>query len=53
MQVASQEAVVERLSDLEDVIITDDLKDGQLLQYDEEYKVWGNVTLESAEETRF
>lgn len=53
MQIASQEAVVEKLSDLEDVVITNELKDGQLLQYDEEYKIWGNVTLESAEETRF
>ena len=53
MQIGAQEAVVDKLSDLEDVVITGDLKNGQLLQYDSTYKVWGNVTIESAEETQF
>lgn len=53
MQPGIYDAIVEKLSDLEDVVITDELKDGQLLEYDETHKVWGNVTIDSAEETRF
>lgn len=52
MNVVNSEVVIDKLDDLEDVVIAD-LQDGQVLQYDETYKVWGNVTLQSAEEMRF
>lgn len=53
MNVVNSDVVIDKLDDLADVVITDNLKDGQLLQYDEIHKIWGNVTIESAEDTKF